>query len=87
MVLLACAPPTQSRADELRYIETRDLRIVSWDPSVTYLVPYATQCFLNSLAAQHTRFGYTPDGKVTVLLEDFSDRGSARLSSSPRNRL
>jgi hypothetical protein len=87
VVLLPCAPPTQSRADELRYIETRDLRIVSWDPSVTYLVPYATQCFLNSLAAQHTRFGYTPDGKVTVLLEDFSDRGSARLSSSPRNRL
>jgi hypothetical protein len=87
MALLACAPATQSRAEELRYFETRDLRIVNWDPSVTYLVPYATQCFLNALAAQHTRFGYTPDGKVTVLLQDFSDRGNARLSTAPRNKL
>ena len=77
VAVLACAPATQSRADELRYIETRDLRIVNLDPSVTYLVPYATQCFLNALAAQHARFGYTPDGKVTVLLQDFSDRGNA----------
>src|SRR4030095_5055155 len=87
IVVLVCAPAPQSRAEELRYFETRELRIVNWDPVATYLVPYATQCFLNALAAQHTRFGYTPDGKVTVLLQDFSDRGNARLSTAPRNKL
>jgi len=87
MTVLVFIVPATSRADELRYIETRDLRVVNFDPSGTYLVPYATQCFLNALAAQHARFGYTPDGKVTVLLQDFSDRGNALLLSTPRNRI
>ena len=57
-----------------------DLRVINFDPTGAYLVPYATQCFLNALAAQHARFGYTPDGKPTVLLQDFSDRGNATAS-------
>ena len=49
--------------------------------------PYATQSFLNALAAQQARLGYTPDGKPTVLLQDFSDKGTASVVSTPRNRV
>ena len=75
-----------SRA-EMRFVETRDLQIVHFDPTGAYLLPYATQCFINALAAQHDRFGYTPDGKVGILLQDFSDRGNAYLFTTPRNRI
>jgi len=72
---------------DLRFIETQDLRLIHFNPTGTYLVPYAAQCFLNALAAQHARFGYTPDDKATVLLQDFSDRGNALLLTTPRNRI
>ena len=61
--------------------------MVRFDPTGEYLVPYATQCFLNALAAQQARFGYTPDGKPTILLQDFADRGNAMALRSPRNRI
>ena len=86
VAILASLPVKQNRA-ELRYIETRDLRIVNFDPTGAYLLPYATQCFLNAIAAQHALFDYTPDGKVAVLLQDFSDRGNATLLTTPRNRI
>lgn len=86
VAVLALGSAGASRA-ELRFIETKELRVAHFDPTGTYLVPYATQCFLNSLAAQHARFGYTPEDKVTVLLQDFSDRGNATAMSSPRNRV
>ena len=75
-----------SRA-ELRFIETEDLRVIHFDPTGAYLVPYVAQCFTNSLAAQSARFGYTPDGKPTILLQDFTDRGNATAIGTPRNRI
>ena len=78
--------PGTSHAD-LQFVETDDLRLIRFDPKGAYLVPYATQCFLNSLAAQQARFGYTPEGKVSVLLQDFSDRGNAGATSAPKNRV
>ena len=86
VALLTLAGAAPAWAD-MRFIETEDLRVTYFDPTGEYLVPYATQCFLNALAAQHTRFGYTPDGKPTVLLQDFSDRGNATAMSAPRNRI
>ena len=75
------------RADT-KFVETERLRIVYFDPAGTYLVPYAAQCFLNAMAAQEARFGYRPDDKPTVLLQDFSDRGNAStFLGAPRNRI
>ncbi len=84
-VCVACG--IQSRADGLNYLETADLRVVDFAPAGDYLVPYATQCFLNALAAQKKIFGYTPDGRATVLLQDFSDSGNASALAVPRDRL
>ncbi len=72
---------------QMKILETENLRMVYFTPATDYLVPYATQSFLNSLDAQHARFGYVPDGKVSVLLQDFADRGNATMVPTPRNRL
>src|SRR5678815_2646309 len=84
-VLAAWHLPLQADTD-LKYVEAEGLRIAYFDPSENYLVPYATQCFVNSLRAQQRLFGYTPDGGVSILLQDFSDTGNASISGSPRNR-
>ena len=80
-------PAGQSRA-EIKMLETEDLQLVWFSPAADYLAPYATQSLLNSLAAQHARFGYEPDGKVSVLLQDFGDFGNASaVMGAPRNRI
>jgi hypothetical protein len=88
LAIVALTTGTAEAADlNMRFIETQDLRVIYFDPTAAQLVPYATQCFLNSLAAQKARFGYTPDGRVNVLLEDFADRGNAAAVGTPRNRI
>ena len=74
---LACA--------QMKYVETEQLRLIYF-AGTDYLVPYATQSFINALRAQKSSFGYVPDGKVAVLLQDFCDCGNAAMLSAPRNR-
>ena len=82
------APAQHAAADALRFVETDNLTVVYSDPTGTHLVPHATQCFEGAAAGQLARFGYVPDGKVTVVLRDFSDRGNAFASQgAPRNRI
>jgi hypothetical protein len=85
MVALSLASP--ARADGIHYVETAELGIYYFDPSETYLAPYVTQSFLSGLAAQRRLFGYVPDGRVSVLLQDFSDRANASTTPVPRDRI
>ena len=83
----ACAT-TATRAQDLKIVETDQLQVVYFDPAGSYLAPYVTQSFLNSLNAQQARFGYQPDGKISILLQDFGDRGNATaILGAPRNRI
>ena len=85
---LLIAIASLANADEPRIVESGDLRLVYYDPSGAHLVPYGLQCYLGAIAAQQARFDYVPDGKVTVLLRDFSDRGNASASQgAARNRI
>lgn len=79
--------PTTLHAVELKALETDQLRLIYFDPTETYLAPYAARCFTNSLASQKTRFGFDPEGKITVLMKDFSDYGNAAAGAVPRNTL
>jgi WD40-like Beta Propeller Repeat len=73
---------------DLKIVETDQLQVVYFDPSGSHLAPYVTQSFLNSLNAQKARFDYEPDGKISVLLQDFGDRGNATaILGAPRNRI
>ncbi|HEX5651178.1 MAG TPA: hypothetical protein VFX69_16085 [Steroidobacteraceae bacterium] len=86
-LLLAVATPDFADA-QIKFVETDRLRLAYFDPGGAYLVPYATQSFVNALDAQQRAFGYVPDGKANVLLQDFSDRGNATtILGAPRNRI
>ncbi len=87
----ACALTLASLAaasQDLKYVETDQLRVVYFANAGEFIAPYATQCLVNGLDAQKARFGYVPDGGVSVLLQDFSDIGNANaIMGAPRNRL
>ncbi len=63
------------------------LRLVYFDGTETYLVPYAVRTFFNSLAFQARLLGYEPDTDITVLLADFEDYGNAGVSVVPRSTM
>ena len=71
----------------LLFVETQDLRLVYYDPAEAHLVQHATQSFLSGLAAHQRMFDYVPDGRVSVLMQDFSDRANASANATPRNRI
>ncbi len=80
--LLAVAAPAHAQLKEL---ETKDLKLVYFDPSLSYVTPHAARCFQNALAFHQKLFSYTPSGPVTVLLDDFTDSGNAAATAVPRN--
>lgn len=82
MVLLAGA--ARPALAQLKELETKDLRLVYFDPSLTYLTPHAARCFENALRFHEKLFSYRPSGKVTVLLDDFADHGNAAATGVPR---
>lgn len=48
-------------------------------------MPHTARCFGNALRFHSQLFGYQPDGKTTVFLQDFSDYGSGGATAVPRN--
>ena len=79
--------PTPAPA-EMKIVETDQVQVVYFSPAADYVAPYVTQALLNSLAAQKALFGYQPDGKIDVFLQDFADRGNASaVLGAPRNRI
>jgi len=85
--LVALGAALLARAADLAFVETKELRIVYFDPNENHLVPHATQGFLNGLATHERLFDYVPDGRISVLLQDFSDRANATAIPAPRNRI
>jgi hypothetical protein len=81
-----------ARADEasplaLSYIDTPDVELVYFDPTLTYLSPHALRTFTNAMAWQKRVMGWKPYERTTVLLKDFSDYGNASATPLPRNTL
>src|SRR5690349_16704312 len=72
-------------AAQLAKQEGSRLRLVYFEGAESYLVPYATRTFFNSLEFQRKLLGYEPDTDITVLLADFEDYGNAGVSVLPRN--
>ena len=72
---------------DLSRLETKDLRLLYFDPAETYLTPYIARSFLNSIAFQKKMWNWKPWEKTTVLLKDFSDYGNAAARASPNNAI
>jgi hypothetical protein len=73
-----------SAVAQLAELETKDLRLVYFAPSLTYLTPHVGRCFENALAYHEKLFDYRPSRKVTLLLDDFTDNGNAAATAVPR---
>ena len=84
VVALAASVPVRS---DPKFIETRELRVLYYDPAETHLLPEVTRGFLSALAAHERLFSYVPDGCINVALQDFSDRGYASARAAPRDRI
>ena len=56
---LALSPPADAQLKEL---ETQDLRLIYFDPALTYVTPHAGRCFENALGFHRKLFSYTPSG-------------------------
>jgi hypothetical protein len=81
-----------ARADEssplaLSHLDTADVELVYFDPTLTYLSPHAIRTFTNAIAWQKRVLGWQPYERTTVLLKDFSDYGNASATPLPRNTL
>ena len=85
-IVASLLQPSVARA-QLSTEEGSRLRMVYFAGTESYLVPYATRTFFNSLAFQLRLLGYEPDTDITVLLADFEDYGNAGVSVSPRSTM
>ena len=81
------ALPAGDASAQLACLETEDLRLVSLDPYLSYLTPYAARCFESALHFHEGLFGYTPPEKVNVLMLDLSDFGRASAGPLPRDNV
>ncbi len=75
----------QTAGAQLHQIETKDLRLLFYDTRHTYLVPQLMRAFANAFEFHKRTFRYQPDGKVTILLEDFNDYGHGGADVLPVN--
>jgi hypothetical protein len=80
-------PQVSHEEIDLKSLQTKDLRLLYFDPAETYLTPYVARSFENSMAFQRKVWGWKPWDKTTVLLKDFGDYGNAAARSSPNNAI
>ncbi len=84
-LVLSTAAPLAAINLNLSEIETKDIRLIYQAPQLSYLAPYVAQCAENSLAFQEKLYGYRPQERLNVVLNDFSDEGNASTSTVPFN--
>ncbi len=77
--------PPNAGGLNLSTLETKDLRLLYFDPVQTYLTPYVARAFQNALEFHKEKFHWTPWDRTTLLLKDFGDYGNAAARSSPNN--
>ncbi len=70
---------------QLNMVETDTLRLVTYDFGHKYILPHATQSFINSLRFHKRFWDYQPKEKITVLIQDFGDFGNGGATAIPRN--
>ena len=76
-----------SAGAQFNMIETKNLRLVSYDFGHAYILPHAGRCFQNALDFHQKLFDYTPSEKITVLLQDFGDFGNGGATAIPKNAI
>jgi hypothetical protein len=65
--------------------ETEFAKVFYYDPNHEYLVQHLIRCFQTAFESDRTLFGYRPQEKVAILLEDFGDFGHGGAGTVPKN--
>ena len=65
--------------------ETKQFRIVYYSPQHEYLAPLLIRSLENAAQFYREKFGYEPQGQVTVLIQDFDDFGYGGAGTVPIN--
>jgi len=86
-LLAGAARAGESSPLALSYVDTADVELVYFDPTLAYLAPHALRTFTNALAWERRVLGWQPYERTTVMLKDFSDYGNANATPLPRNTL
>ncbi|MBN1154296.1 PD40 domain-containing protein [candidate division KSB1 bacterium] len=85
IITIFCAISRLQAQVPLYSLQTKNLRLVYYDQSHSYLLPHMARCFENSLRFHRALFNYTPTEEVTILVQDFNDYGSAGTNTIPWN--
>lgn len=72
---------------QLKMIETKDMRLVTYDFGHQYILPHAGRCFHSALGFESKLFDFTPSEKITVLIQDFGDFGNGGATAVPKNAI
>ncbi len=65
--------------------ETKQFRIIYYAPQHEYLAPLLIRSLENAEQFYREKFGYTPKGKITILIQDFDDSGFGGAGTVPVN--
>ncbi len=68
-------------------IETKDMRLATYDFGHREILPHVERCFHNALTFHKKLFDYTPSEKITVLIQDFGDFGNGGATAVPKNAI
>jgi len=72
---------------QLKLIETKELRLVTYDFGHQYILPHAVRCFHKALHFHEDLFDYTPSEKISLLIQDFGDYGNGGATAVPKNAI
>lgn len=87
--LLACLSTLlpSGVAAQFQTLETSTMRLVYTSPLQSYLVPQVTTSFENALRFHRSLFGYSPSGRINVLMHDLWHYGNAGARPVPENHV
>ena len=77
------APCRCAAGTKFDLIETRDLRLLYYGPTLGFIAPYTTQCFENSLNFYRRTMKYAPTERVNIFLDDWADVHERRRVGRP----
>ncbi|MCX6270067.1 MAG: hypothetical protein NTU44_02405, partial [Bacteroidetes bacterium] len=70
---------------EIHQLKTRNLKLLTLQKDLNYVIPHTGRCFENSFAFHQKFWDFKPSQPVTVLFNDFSDIGNGGANVIPFN--
>ncbi|MBP7460055.1 MAG: hypothetical protein KBA26_02080 [Candidatus Delongbacteria bacterium] len=83
--IVLIALPFDNQAIPLKFVQTRDMKLIHYSMAHEYILPHLGRCYENSLHFYQKLFDYNPSQPTGLFLQDFSDPGNAGATAVPYN--